>query len=133
MKFSLDTNICIRIINGRSLTARQKLLDFPPHEIVVCSIVRAELFHGAAKSQTPVLTRRKQDWFLEPFATLVFDDETADVYGRIRAELERAGNIIGPLDLQIAAIALANDLTLITHNTREFSRVSGLRIEDWEI
>ena len=66
------------------------------------------------------------------FVSLPFDDAAAEVYGRIRAALEAAGTLIGPYDLQIAAIALANDLTLITHNIREFGRVAGLRIEDWE-
>jgi tRNA(fMet)-specific endonuclease VapC len=64
---------------------------------------------------------------------LPFDDFAAEIYGRIRAELEAAGMLIGPYDMMIAAIALANDLTLVTHNTREFGRVAGLKIEDWEI
>ncbi len=133
MKYSLDTNTCIRIINGRSMAARAKLLANPVSDIVVCSIVRAELFYGAAKSQTPEATRRKHDLFLHPYATLPFDDPAARIYGQIRAQLERAGTPIGPLDLQIAAIALAHGLILITHNTREFSRVPGLTLEDWEI
>ena len=132
MKYVLDTNVCIRIINKRSIAARTKLLSVPPSAIIVCSIVRAELFYGAAKSQTPDATRQKQEMFLNPFATLPFDDRAASVYGQIRANLERIGATIGPLDLQIAAIALASALTLVTHNTREFSRVSGLQVEDWE-
>jgi tRNA(fMet)-specific endonuclease VapC len=63
---------------------------------------------------------------------LPFDDAAAEAYGRLRAELARRGTPIGPNDLMIAAIALAHDLTLVTHNTAEFSRVSGLRLEDWE-
>ncbi len=129
----LDTNICIRIINGRSVSARERLLSHSAHEIVVCSVVRAELFYGAAKSQTPEATRRKQDLFLQPFATLAFDDFAANTYGRIRAHLEQEGTPIGPLDLQIAAIVLTHNLTLVTHNTREFSRIPHLQLEDWEI
>jgi len=132
MKYLLDTNVCIRVINKRSMTARSKLLSHAPEDIVVCSIVRAELFYGAAKSQTPVATRRKQEVFLRPYVTLPFGDLAADAYGRIRAHLEQAGMPIGPLNMQIAAIALAHGLTLITHNTREFSRVPGLLLEDWE-
>ena len=101
MKYMLDTNVCIRVINRRSLTTRAKLLSIPASDIVVCSIVRAELFYGAAKSQTPEATRRKQELFLQPFATLPFDDAAANTYGQIRAQLERAGNPIGPLDLQL--------------------------------
>jgi tRNA(fMet)-specific endonuclease VapC len=65
--------------------------------------------------------------------SLPFDGVVAETYGRIRVQLEALGTPIGPNDLQIAAIALANNLILVTHNTREFSRVSGLRYEDWEV
>jgi tRNA(fMet)-specific endonuclease VapC len=68
---------------------------------------------------------------LDPFRSLPFDDASAEVYGRIRAQLGAQGNLIGPNDLLIASIALANNLTLVTHNTREFSRIPELRIEDW--
>ena len=132
MRYSLDTNTCIRYINGRSPGVRAKLPTIPTHEVIVCSVVRAELFYGAAKSQVPALSRQKQDQFLHPYATLPFGDLAADTYGQIRALLERAGTPIGPLDLQIAAIALAHGLTLVTHNTREFGRVPGLNLEDWE-
>ena len=130
MSYLLDKNVCIRIINGRSVLARQKLLSHPADEIIVCSIVRAELFYGASKSRTPEATQRKQALVLIPFASLPFDDAAAAMYGKIRAELEQAGTPIGPLDLQIAAIALAHQLTLVTHNTREFSRIPHLQLED---
>jgi tRNA(fMet)-specific endonuclease VapC len=132
MKYLLDTNTCIRYINGRSTSILAKLPTIPARDIVVCSIVRAELFYGAVKSQHPALTQQKQERFLQPYATLPFDDRAAAVYGEIRAHLEQAGTPIGPLDMQIAAIALAHDLILVTHNTGEFSRVSGLMVEDWE-
>jgi len=133
MTYLLDTNVCIRMINGRSALARQKLLSQPVEEIIVCSIVRAELFYGASKSKIPEATERKQTLFLMPFASLPFDDTAAKTYGKIRAELEQVGTPIGPLDLQIAAIALTHQLTLVTHNTREFSRIPQLQLEDWEI
>jgi tRNA(fMet)-specific endonuclease VapC len=132
MIYLLDTNVCIRIINKKSLSAREKLLNTPVNDIVICSIVRAELFYGASKSQTPLLTRQKQDEFLRPYQTLPFDDICATVYGKLRFDLERQGTPIGPLDMQIASIALAHNLVLVTHNIREFSRVNGLKIEDWE-
>jgi tRNA(fMet)-specific endonuclease VapC len=133
MKYLLDTNTCIRTINGRSQTARAKLLTVPTSDVVICSIVRAELFYGSAKSQTPAASRKKQEVFLAPFATLPFDDAAANAYGQLRADLEKAGTPIGPLDMQIAAIALAQQLILVTHNSREFSRIQGLQLEDWEI
>lgn len=70
--------------------------------------------------------------FLDQFVSLPFDDKAALVYGRVRAQLATQGTPIGPNDLMIAAIAIANDVTLVTRNTREFGRVAGLRIEDWE-
>lgn len=132
MKYSLDTNTCIRYINGRSLAIRQKLPTVPAREIVVCSVVRGELAYGAAKSQTPAESAAKQARFLRPYATLPYDDAAAQEYGRIRAYLENLGTPIGPYDMQIAAIALVHNLILVTHNINEFGRVPGLKIEDWE-
>lgn len=132
MKYSLDTNTCIRYLNRRSDAIRHKLPTIPARDIVVCSVVRAELAYGAARSQTPDASATKQQKFLHPYATLPFDDAAAHEFGRIRAALEAAGTPIGPYDMQIAAIALVHDLILVTHNTREFGRVPGLHIEDWE-
>jgi tRNA(fMet)-specific endonuclease VapC len=133
MKYSLDTNTCIRYLNGRSPSIRQKLPTVPAHDIVVCSIVRGELAFGAAKSQTPEKSAAKQNRFLEPYATLPYDDPAAVRFGRIRADLEAVGTPIGPYDLQIAAIALTHGLILVTHNVGEFGRIKGLQIEDWEV
>ena len=133
MSYLLDTNTCIRYLNGRSPQVVARLRATAPSEIVLCAIVKAELFAGAAKSNYPAKTLAAQLLFLNPFVSLPFDDTAAIMYGPIRAALEQAGTPIGPNDLLIAAIALANNLTLVTHNTREFSRVPGLALEDWEI
>jgi len=132
MRYSLDTNTCIRYLNRRSDAIRNKLPTIPARDIVVCSVVRAELAYGAAKSQTPAASAAKQQRFLRPYATLPFDDAASHEYGRIRAALEAAGTPIGPYDLQIAAIALVHGLIVVTHNVGEFGRVPGLQIEDWE-
>lgn len=132
MRYSLDTNTCIRYINGRSSAIRQKLPTIPAWDIVVCSVVRGELAYGAAKSQMPSLSAAKQARFLQPYTTLPYDDEAAREFGRIRASLESAGMPIGPYDTQIAAIAVVHDLILVTHNTSEFGRILWLNIEDWE-
>lgn len=132
MKYSLDTNACIRYINGRAPKLRKKISTIPALDIVVCSIVRSELAYGVAKSQTPKLSSTKHKKFLQPFATLPFDDVTAEEYGKIRAYLEKQGTPIGAYDMQIAAIAIVHNLILITHNVKEFSRISWLNIEDWE-
>ena len=133
MKYLLDTNTCIRHLNQRSKTITDHLLNTPESEIAVCSLVKAELYFGAMKSHEPQKTLLKQRAFVERFVSLPFDDAAAASYADIRAELEKAGTPIGSNDLLIAAIALANGLILVTHNTREFNRVSNLQIEDWEL
>jgi tRNA(fMet)-specific endonuclease VapC len=105
MKYLLDTNTCIRHLNRRSPAIIDKLATLPPDEIAVCSVVKAELFAGAQKSQQPTRTLQRQRAFLDQFVSLPFDDAAADQFGRIRAVLEAAGTPIGPYDLQIAAIA----------------------------
>jgi tRNA(fMet)-specific endonuclease VapC len=104
----------------------------PVAEIFLCSVVKGELFYGARRSNNPVKSLQIQQQFLSQFVSLPFDDAAAVIYGEIRAALAQAGTPIGSNDLQIAAIALAKNLTLVTHNTREFSRVQGLKLEDRE-
>lgn len=132
MRFLLDTNTCIIYLRGRNLLLKQRL-DYELQEIAVCSIVKAELFYGARKSANPEQNLRLQNAFLAQFISLPFDDLAATLFGQIRSQLESRGTPIGAYDLQIAAIALAHNLTLVTHNTREFSRVEGLLLEDWEL
>lgn len=132
MSWLLDSNACIRYLNGRAPKLRQRVDRADPSKIVVCSVVKAELFFGACRSKDPPRTRDRQQEFLSRFYSHTFDDRCADEYGSIRHALASQGTPIGPNDLLIAAISIANDLTLVTHNTSEFSRVFGLRIEDWE-
>ena len=132
MKYLLDTNVCIRILNGSSETVVTRLRELDPGTITMSSVVRAELVYGAKKSRKMAANLRLVNAFFEPFGCLPFDDRAADAYGQIRADLERLGQPIGPNDLLIAATALANNLTLVTHNTSEFDRVPGLELEDWE-
>jgi tRNA(fMet)-specific endonuclease VapC len=98
----------------------------------VCSVVKAELFYGVQKSVKQKENIEKVHKFLDQFVSLSFDDKASEKYGEIRADLEKTGTPIGPNDLLIASIALANNVILVTHNTREFKRVKGLKIEDWE-
>ncbi|MEA5549625.1 type II toxin-antitoxin system VapC family toxin [Anabaena cylindrica UHCC 0172] len=133
MKYLLDSNVCIQYLNQRSEKIIQRLQDLSDTDIVVCSIVKAELFYGAMRTNNPAKTLQKQQEFLNSFISLKFDDECAVIYGEIRSKLAAKGTPIGNNDLHIAAIAIANNLTLITHNTREFSRIDNLKLEDWEI
>lgn len=132
MKYLLDTNTCIQYLNGRALTVFQRLDATPEAEVCVCSVVKFELRYGALRSSVSEKTLEKQEKFLSRFVSLPFDDKAHLYASHIRAELAGAGTPIGPYDLLIASIALANDLILVTHNTKEFRRVSGLQIEDWE-
>jgi tRNA(fMet)-specific endonuclease VapC len=132
MRWMLDTNACIRYLNGRSPGLKSRLDAVAETDVVVCSVVKAELFYGAARSRDPVRTRVNQEQFLSRFVSLAFDDDAAHAYGLIRAELQVSGQVIGPNDLLIAAIAVSNGVSLVTRNTEEFSRVTGLNIVDWE-
>jgi tRNA(fMet)-specific endonuclease VapC len=131
--YLLDTNSCIGYLNGRSVGVLRRLQALPSQDVAVCSVVKAELFYGSMRSNNPARSLAQQQDFLNRFISLPFDDQSALIYGQIRAQLAASGTPIGPNDLLIASIALANNLILVTHNTREFSSVEGLRLEDWEI
>jgi len=132
MRYLLDTNTCIHYLNGTSEAIRRHVETIRPHEMVVCAIVKAELFYGAENSQYPQANLEKQRAFLDRFVSLPFDDRAAKAYGRIRATLKKAGTPIGPNDLLIAAIAVAHNCILVSHNTKEFERITELSLKDWE-
>jgi tRNA(fMet)-specific endonuclease VapC len=132
MKYLLDTNTCVRYLNGRSPAVFQRLNALSSFEMCVCSIVKFELRYGALRSDFVDKTLAEQEKFLKQFVSLPFDDAAHQHAAQIRADLAHAGTPIGPYDLLIASIALANGLILVTHNTGEFGRVAGLQIEDWE-
>lgn len=132
MRYLLDTNACIKYINGDSESVKLKLQSYKPEDILLCSIVKSELLYGVLKSTNKAKNREKLELFFAPFDSLSFDDPCGVIYSEIRAALEKKGSIIGAYDMQIAAIAIHHNLTLITHNTKEFSRIGDLKIEDWE-
>jgi len=132
MKYLLDTNACISYLNKAESPVRKRMQMLKPSEILLCSVVQSELYFEVMKSATPLKNLSRLTPFLNQFTSLPFDNKAARKFGRIRADLAKAGIPIGPYDLQIAAIALVNSLILVTHNTREFSRVVGLSLEDWE-
>lgn len=132
MKYLLDTNTCIRYINGRSPQIRAKLPTLPIVEVGVSIITKAELYFGSANSQMPERSRHLQLEFLATVHTVPFDEDAALVYGDIRTYLQRRGTPIGSNDMLIAATAVAHHLILVTHNVNEFGRVPHLQFEDWE-
>lgn len=130
--YLLDTNACIRILNDSSPSLVARLRLHHPSEIRLSAITKAELLYGARHSGRVSENLRVLARLFEPFACLPFDDACAEHYGMIRADLAARGQVIGPNDLLIAATARAHDLPLVTHNLREFSRIVGLRLDDWE-
>ena len=132
MRYLLDSNTCIRFLNQRSSLVVDRLTETPDEDIFVCSIVKAEMFYGSQKSLRRERNLAVQRAFFSRYVSLPFDDVAADQYALIRADLEGRGQVIGANDLLIAAVARAHDLTLVTHNMAEFSRVGGLLLEDWE-
>jgi tRNA(fMet)-specific endonuclease VapC len=133
MIYLLDTNVCTVYLKGQNSHLKQKLDNILLSEIAVCSVVKGELFYGSLRSANPERNLRLQQEFLSQFLSLPFDDQSAVVFGEIRTQLAAKGTPIGAYDLQIAAIALANNLILVTHNTKEFSRIPQLQLEDWEM
>ncbi len=130
--YLLDSNVCIHLLNERSPEIEQHFRSHSPAEIALCSTVKAELLFGARHSQRVEANLQRLKLFFSPLASLPFDDRCAEEYGQIRADLTAQGNLVGPNDMLIAAIARAYDAVLVTHNTGEFGRIIGFRMEDWE-
>lgn len=132
MTYLLDTNVCIAAMRGNAKVV-QGLGARSPEDCAVSMVSVFELFAGVFRCGDPEGEGQKVTTFLKPFHLLPFDWDSAMKTAEIRFQLEKAGMKIGPYDLQLSGQALSLDLTLVTHNTREFKRVTGLRIEDWEI
>lgn len=132
MIYLLDSNVCIQFINGNSATVKANFEKHTVSELALCSIVKAELLFGARKSKKTATNLQTLTAFFAPLQSLPFDDRCAETYGQIRANLEAKGQKIGFNDVFIAAIAVTYDVTLVTNNTREFGRVDGLSLVDWQ-
>ena len=131
MKYLLDTNICLYIINKRPSSILDVIRLKKADEISISAITIAELYYGAERSRYPHQNRTAILEFLIPFTILYFDYRSASYYGKIRERLESQGIPIGPMDLLLAAQALAYDLIFVTNNTKEFNRIDKLRLENW--
>ena len=133
MKYMLDTNICIYAIKHKPEIVIKRFLAHNPDEMCISAITYGEHMHGVEKSQSTEKNRIALALFLSPITILEFGAEAAEEYGRIRAELGKKGTPIGSMDLLIAAHAKAEQLIIVTNNTREFKRVEGLPVEDWTL
>lgn len=131
MKYLLDTNTCIYVINRKPPSALAHIRSKRPVDIAISTVTIAELEYGVYRSRKTDQNRIALLEFLVPFTILDFDHDAAAVYGSIRASLESKGTPIGPMDLLIAAQALSQSLVLVTNNEREFRRLAGLNIENW--
>ena len=131
MRYMLDTNICIYLIKHKLEKVLRKLQTIHPEDVCISSVTYAELVHGVEKSAAVEKNRLALSMLLANMEILDFDAQAADCYGKIRADLEKKGRPIGPLDMMIAGHAQSLGYTVVTNNVKEFSRVSALRIENW--
>lgn len=131
MKLMLDTNTCIAIIKRKLPQVLKRFNEYTVGDICISWVTLAELEFGVAKSQQQDKNQAALDEFVLPLEIANFDPQVARVYGRVRAALEKKGTPIGALDIMIGAHALSLGVTLVTNNTREFSRIKGLTVVDW--
>lgn len=131
MRYMLDTNICIYAIKHKPEQVLMRLQEHDPKDICISSVTYAELVHGVEKSKAIEKNRVALALLLANIEIMSFDSLAAESYGKIRADLEKAGTTIGPLDTMIAGHAKALGYTVVTNNTKEFERVEGLKLENW--
>lgn len=133
MRYLLDSNILIFVVKDPECLASKRLKVIDVEDVAICSVVEAELYHGAKKYGDPIKRQAILDELLAPYTSLPFDTVCVPHYATIRHHLQRQGRVIGSNDLMIAAIALTHDLTVVTNNCQEFGRIPGLRVEDWSV
>ncbi len=133
MRYLLDTNACIALIREQPPQILRRLKRQEAGDVGISAITLAELRFGVAKSSRPETNAQALEEFILPLEILPFDEAAATAYGAVRADLERRGSKIGGNDTLIGAHALSVGVTLVTNNTREFSRIRGLKIVDWTI
>ena len=131
--YLLNTNICAYLMRGSYPSLNRKILTVSPSELSISSVTLFELEYGAAKANWGSKRIEELRLFLSAFQVIPFSAHDAVVTGRIRAELVKKGQQIGAYDIQIAGQGIARDFTVVTHNTGEFSRIPGIRLEDWVI
>ncbi len=131
MRFLLDTNTCIYIIKQKPPQVVAKFQTIAPADVGISSITLAELEYGVFKSQRQEQNRIALKQFTTSLTIIPFGSRTTEIYGQIRADLERQGIVVGALDLLIASQAISSDLCLVTNNVRELSRIPGLTIKNW--
>ena len=131
--YMLDSDVCINCMRGKDKDVFNKIISLTPANFKISSIVLAELWFGVEHSNSKEANASILEIFLHDFNIAPFDEACAKAYSKIRKELTSKGMLIGPNDMLIAASAIANDAVLVSNNIREFSRVSGLKVESWSV
>ena len=131
MRYMLDTNICIYVIKNKPSWVKEKFSSLSPIDLCISSITTSELLYGAEKSKYPAKNKEALERFLSPLNIVDYGYKASLAYGKIRTFLEKTGNIIGSMDLLIAAHALSLNVTIITNNEKEFKKVKDLKVENW--
>jgi tRNA(fMet)-specific endonuclease VapC len=130
LRYSLDTNLCIRVLRDRPRGIRSKF-NANSEALSLCDVVLYELLYGAERSADPPRIRREVEHFAARLTVIPFDSEAAAHTANIRTDLESRGSVIGPYDLMVAGHARSRGLIVVTGNLGEFQRVQGVRCEDW--
>ncbi|AFY37936.1 PilT protein domain protein [[Leptolyngbya] sp. PCC 7376] len=133
MIYLLDTNTCIGYLNCRDPILYEHFQNVSTEDVCICDVVKSELYYGAYTGSQVVGNLETLKYFLAELISLPFDSKSAQLCGKIRADLRKKGISLGAYDLQIAAIALSHDLILVTHNTKEFSLIDSLKLIDWQV
>jgi len=134
MIYLFDSNVCIHFLRKKgNALVKKRIATQPFADVALCSVVEGELLFGAENSAQPTASKVTLAAFTGLFIIVLYDSGSAVEYAWIRAHLQRIGLPIGPYDMMIAAIAIQHNLTLVTHNTSEFTRVPGLKLVDWEL
>ena len=131
MKYMLDTNTCIYLINHRSQKVIQKFLSYDPNDICISTITYAELLSGLEKNKNFERNQIAMTLFLSPITILTFDDKVAETYGKVRASFDEKNTSLNQLDMLIASHAISENLTLVTNNEKGFKKIKGLKVENW--
>ena len=130
MLYILDTDTCSYVIKDNNENIKRNLIIHKGSSICISAITRAELMFGVVKKRSDKITSKVKD-FLRMVDVIPFDSSAADVYAILRSDLEHSGDIIGNMDLLIASCAIANNAILVTNNTKHFSKIDDLEIQNW--
>jgi tRNA(fMet)-specific endonuclease VapC len=132
MIYLLDTNVCIAAMKGNPLV-QERFRSHVPSDCGVSMVSLYELQSGIVRCRQPAIEQVKVDRLIQPMSLIPFDEEAAKRTAKTRWHLEQTGQMIGPYDLMLAGQALALGMVLVTHHTKEFQRVPGLMLEDWQV